>query len=202
MTADETNAVASPGWRYYLQEKVVVIFFLGFSAGLPFLLVYSTLSAWLSDAGLELRTISTFAWLGFAYSLKFAWAPFVDSLPVPVLTRLLGRRRSWLLLAQVAIVASLLAMAMLDPAQTVGAFALIALAVAFSSATQDIVIDAYRIECAEDQLQGVLEPAGETNCSRACSLDRDDLDIGLLAPQRRQDADKHARSHDRICERP
>jgi PAT family beta-lactamase induction signal transducer AmpG len=156
MTADETNAVAPPGWRYYLQEKVVVIFFFGFSAGLPFLLVYSTLSAWLSDAGLEMRTISTFAWLGFAYSLKFAWAPFVDSLPVPVLTRLLGRRRSWLLLAQLAIGASLLTMAMLDPSQAVGVFALVALAVAFSSATQDIVIDAYRIECAEDQLQGVL----------------------------------------------
>ena len=156
MTAEETNVAASPGWRYYLQEKVVVIFFLGFSAGLPFLLVYSTLSAWLSDAGLEMSTISTFAWLGFAYSLKFIWAPFIDNLQVPVLTRLMGRRRSWLLLAQLAIALSLLAMSFMDPAQAVGVFALVALAVAFSSATQDIVIDAYRIECAENQLQGVL----------------------------------------------
>ena len=156
MTLEDTNAVAPPGWRYYLQEKVVVIFFLGFSAGLPFLLVYSTLSAWLSDAGLEMSTISTFAWLGFAYSLKFAWAPFVDNLQVPVLTRIMGRRRSWLLLAQLAIGVSLLAMAMMDPAEAIGVFALVALAVAFSSATQDIVIDAYRIECAEDKLQGVL----------------------------------------------
>ena len=101
-------------------------------------------------------TISTFAWLGFAYSLKFAWAPFIDNLQVPVLTRIMGRRRSWLLLAQLAIGVALLAMAMMDPAQAIGAFALVALAVAFSSATQDIVIDAYRIECAEDKLQGVL----------------------------------------------
>ena len=93
----------SPGWRFYLQEKVVVIFLLGFSAGLPFLLVYSTLSAWLKDAGLQMSTISTFAWLGFAYSLKFVWAPFIDSLPRPFLTRVLGRRRGWLLLAQLAI---------------------------------------------------------------------------------------------------
>ena len=156
MRVEDSNAVASPGWRYYLQEKVVVIFFLGFSAGLPFLLVYSTLSAWLSDAGLEMSTISTFAWLGFAYSLKFAWAPFIDNLHVPVLTRIMGRRRSWLLLAQLAIGVSLLAMAMMDPGQSIGVFALVALAVAFSSATQDIVIDAYRIECAEDKLQGVL----------------------------------------------
>src|SRR5210317_1856091 len=111
MAADDVNAVASPGWRYYLQEKVLVIFFLGFSAGLPFLLVYSTLSAWLKDAGLQMSTISTFAWLGFAYSLKFVWAPFIDSLPLPLLTRLLGRRRGWLFLAQLAIGAALLVMA-------------------------------------------------------------------------------------------
>ena len=146
----------SRGWRFYLQRRVVVIFFLGFSAGLPFLLVYSTLSAWLKDAGLQMSTISTFAWLGFAYSLKFAWAPFIDSLPLPVLTRLLGRRRSWLLLAQVCIGSALLVMASSDPAEAIGVFAIVALVVAFSSATQDIVIDAYRIEIAEDELQGLL----------------------------------------------
>ena len=81
------------GWRYYLQNKILVIFFLGFSSGLPFPLVYSTLSFWLAEAGLELSTVSTFAWLGFAYSLKFLWAPLVDSLRLPVLTGVLGRRR-------------------------------------------------------------------------------------------------------------
>ncbi len=147
------------GLSFYLQQRVVVIFFLGFSAGLPFLLVYSTLSAWLKDAGLQMSTISTFAWLGFAYSLKFAWAPFIDSLPLPVLTRLFGRRRGWLLLAQLVIGAALLLMASVDPANAIGVFAAVALTVAFSSATQDIVIDAYRIEIAGDELQGVLAAA-------------------------------------------
>lgn len=149
----------SPGWRYYLQEKVLVIFFLGFSSGLPFPLVYATLSAWLEDAGIERSTISTFAWLGFAYSLKFFWAPLVDSIRLPVLSRLLGHRRSWMLLAQLSIGASLMVLAGVDPNQNIEAFALVAFAVAFSSATQDIVVDAYRIECAEDRMQGVLAAA-------------------------------------------
>ncbi len=146
-------------WRYYLQEKVVVLFFLGFSAGLPFPLVYSTLSAWLSEAGLELSTVSTFAWLGFAYSFKVVWAPLVDTVRLPVLTRILGRRRAWMLVAQLSIGASLLVLSGIDPAQNIEAFALVALAVALSSATQDIVIDAYRIECAESNMQGVLAAA-------------------------------------------
>ncbi len=153
------GAHPSPGWRYYLQEKVLVIFFLGFSAGLPFPLVYSTLSAWLEEAGVERSTISTFAWLGFAYSLKFLWAPIVDSTRLPLLTRLLGRRRSWMLLAQLSIGAALVVMSGIDPAANIQAFALIAFAVAFSSATQDIVIDAYRIESAASEMQGVLAAA-------------------------------------------
>ena len=149
----------SPGWRFYLQEKVVIIFFLGFSAGLPFLLVYSTLSAWLKDAGLKMSTISTFAWLGFAYSLKFVWAPFIDSMPLPYLTRRLGRRRSWLLVSQLAIGVALFVMATTDPSNALPVFAAVALVVAFSSATQDIAIDAYRIECAEIKMQGILAAA-------------------------------------------
>ena len=150
---------ASRNWRYYLQQKVLVIFFLGFSSGLPFPLVYATLSAWLEDAGIERSTISTFAWLGFAYSLKFVWAPLVDSMKLPLLTGIFGRRRAWMLLAQVAIGVSLLVLAGVDPAENIEAFALVAFAVAFSSATQDIVIDAYRIESAEDEMQGVLAAA-------------------------------------------
>ncbi len=149
----------SPGWRYYLQNKILVIFFLGFSSGLPFPLVYSTLSLWLAQAGVELSTVSTFAWLGFAYSLKFIWAPLVDTVRLPVLTRVLGRRRSWMLVAQLSIGVSLLVLSGIDPKQHIEAFALVALAVAFSSATQDIVIDAYRIECAESRMQGVLAAA-------------------------------------------
>jgi PAT family beta-lactamase induction signal transducer AmpG len=153
------GAGESPGWRYYLQQKVVVIFFLGFSSGLPFPLVYSTLSFWLAEAGVELSTVSTFAWLGFAYSLKFIWAPLVDALRLPVLSRVLGRRRGWMLLAQLSIGLSLLVLSGIDPKQHMQAFALVALAVAFSSATQDIVIDAYRIESAEIRMQGVLAAA-------------------------------------------
>ena len=149
----------SPGWRYYLQKNVLVLFFLGFSSGLPFPLVYSTLSLWLAQAGVELSTVSTFAWLGFAYSFKFVWAPLVDSVRLPLLTRWLGRRRGWMLFAQLSICASLLVLSGLDPKQNIQAFALVAVAVALSSATQDIVIDAYRIECAESRMQGVLAAA-------------------------------------------
>ncbi len=150
---------APTSWRYYLQKKVVVIFCLGFSSGLPFPLVYATLSAWLEDAGIERSTISTFAWLGFAYSLKFVWAPFVDSIRLPVLGRLLGHRRSWLLVAQVSIALALMLMATTNPVDDIEMFAIVALAVAFLSATQDIVVDAYRIESAPDEMQGVLAAA-------------------------------------------
>ena len=161
MGADNSTAVAEEtfGWRHLLQKNVLVILLLGFSSGLPFPLVYSTLSAWLSDAGLQLSTISTFAWLGFAYSLKFVWAPIVDSMRLPILTGLLGRRRAWMLLSQLAIGASLLVLANMNPLDGIGVFAAFALAVAFSSSTQDIVIDAYRIECAESRMQGVLAAA-------------------------------------------
>ena len=152
---DTTNST-SPGWRFYLQEKILVIFFLGFSAGLPFPLVYATLTTWLSDAGLEKSTISTFAWVGFAYVFKFLWSPFVDRVPVPLFTRLFGRRRAWLLLSQIAIGLSLLVLSGIDPANAIGAFALVAIAVAFSSATQDLALDAYRIEIADDEMQALL----------------------------------------------
>ena len=152
-----TESVA--GWRHYLQEKILVIFFLGFSAGLPFPLVYATLTAWLNEAGLQKSTISTFAWVGFAYAFKFLWSPLVDRLTLPVLTRLLGRRRAWLLLAQVAIGAGLLVLSGVDPAAATGAFAAIAVGVAISSATQDMAIDAYRIECAEQDMQALLAAA-------------------------------------------
>ena len=155
----EIEATSKPGWRYYLQDKILVIFFLGFSSGLPFPLVYSTLSLWLAESGVELSTVSTFAWLGLAYSLKFIWAPLVDSVRLPVLSSVLGRRRAWMLLAQLSIGVSLLVLSDIDPKQHIEAFALVAFAVAFSSATQDIVIDAYRIESAESRMQGVLAAA-------------------------------------------
>lgn len=147
---------AGHGWRYYLQRPVLVIFFLGFSGGLPFPLVYATLTAWLEDAAVQRSTISTFAWLGFAYSFKFLWSPLVDSLSLPLLTRWLGRRRAWLFVSQLALGASIFFLASIDPSAEITAFAIVAISVAFLSATQDIVIDAYRIESAEQKLQSVL----------------------------------------------
>jgi PAT family beta-lactamase induction signal transducer AmpG len=144
------------GWRYYLQKPVVVIFFLGFSGGLPFPLVYSTLTGWLEDAEIQRSTISTFAWLGFAYSFKFLWSPLIDNVKIPLLTGWLGHRRAWLFTSQLVLGASLFSLAVIDPGREMTAFATIAVAVAFLSATQDIVIDAYRIESAEQELQSVL----------------------------------------------
>lgn len=161
MTVDEhtPRPQHSPGWRYYLQEKILVIFFLGFSGGLPFPLVYATLTAWLNEAGLQKSTISTFAWVGFAYAFKFLWSPLIDRLDLPILTKRLGRRRAWLLLSQISIGVSLYVLSGVDPALATGAFALVAIAVAFSSATQDMAIDAYRIECAEAEMQAPLAAA-------------------------------------------
>ena len=158
MTIEATAGVtaARPGWRYYFQEKVLILFFLGFSAGLPFPLVYATLTAWLEEANLERSTISTFAWLGFAYSFKFIWSPLVDSLKLPLLTRRLGQRRSWLLLSQLAVGAGLVAMSNTDPALATPLFVMFSIVVAFSSATQDVALDAYRIEIAGSDLQPAL----------------------------------------------
>ena len=148
-----------PGWRYYLQSRVVVIFFLGFSAGLPFLLVYSTLTAWLQESGLATSKISMFAWLGFAYSFKFVWSPIVDAASIPLLTRWLGRRRAWLFVTQLGLALALFSLAQLDPAASLPVFAAVAGGVAFLSATQDIVLDAYRVESAETEMQGMLAAA-------------------------------------------
>ncbi|MEK6806777.1 MAG: MFS transporter [Pseudomonadota bacterium] len=133
--------------------------FLGFSAGLPFLLVFSTLTAWLAQSGLSRATIGFFGWVGLTYSLKVFWAPVVDRLPLPWLTRALGRRRSWMLLAQVGIAAGLLGLAFTDPATQLTQIALFAVLVAFSSATQDITIDAFRIESAATEFQGGMAAA-------------------------------------------
>lgn len=160
--SDEAAAVEElpgKGWRYYLQDKVLVLFFLGFSAGMPFPLVYSTLSGWLEEAGIERSTISTFAWLGFAYSFKFLWSPLVDRMSLPLLTRWLGRRRAWLFASQLGITLCLFTLSNLDPGLMLGAFTMAALAVALLSATQDIALDAYRIEVAETEMQGVLAAA-------------------------------------------
>ncbi len=140
----------------YTQPRVMGMIFLGFAAGLPFLLVFSTLSAWLRDTGVARTTIGFFSWVGITYSIKVFWAPVIDRLPLPVLTALLGKRRSWMLLAQCAIAAGLTGMALTDPRRDLQLIAMFALLVAFGSATQDITVDAYRIEAVDKRLQGAM----------------------------------------------
>lgn len=140
----------------YTQPRVIAMVFLGFSAGLPFLLVFTTLSAWLTEAGVSRTTIGFFSWVGITYSIKVFWAPVVDHLNIPYLTNRLGKRRSWMLCAQFLITFALLAMAFNDPATQLRNMAIFALLVAFGSASQDIVIDAYRIEAVDKLLQGAM----------------------------------------------
>ncbi len=149
----------SPDWReaalIYTNPRVIAMAFLGFSAGLPFLLVFSTLTAWLRDEEVSRTAIGFFAWVGITYSVKVLWAPVIDRLPLPLLTSGLGQRRGWMLAGQLGIALGLLAMSLAGPGDLV-LLSLFALLVAFSSATQDIAIDAYRIEAVIDEYQGAM----------------------------------------------
>ena len=147
-----TDTTINDSWltsaKAFLHPRVVTMLFLGFSAGVPILLIFSSLSLWLGEAGVKKSAVTFFSWAALGYSFKFVWAPLVDKLPLPLLTRWLGRRRGWLLLSQLAVMGSIIWMAMTDPATHTGSLtmmALAAVALGFSSATQDIVIDAYRI---------------------------------------------------------
>jgi PAT family beta-lactamase induction signal transducer AmpG len=148
--------------RLYLQPASLRMLLLGFSAGLPLLLVLGTLSFRLREAGIDRSTIGYLSWVGLAYGVKWMWAPLVDRLPIPWLTARLGRRRSWLLLSQAVIMAGLVGMALNDPSQVLGPLVACALAVAFASATQDIALDAYRIESAEVNAQAALAATYQT----------------------------------------
>ena len=164
-----TSAPATPtraSWlqtlRVYLEPASLRMLTLGFSAGLPLLLVLGTLSFRLREAGVDRSTIGYLSWVGLAYGFKWVWAPLVDRMPLPLLTRLLGRRRGWLLLSQVLIVAGLVGMALADPRLTLGPIVWCALAVAFGSATQDIALDAFRIESADANHQAALAASYQT----------------------------------------
>ncbi len=145
-------------WRealtIYTRPRVIGMMFLGFSAGLPYLLVFSTLTAWLRDDGVSRSAIGFFAWVGITYSIKVLWAPVVDRLRLPGLSQL-GQRRSWMLAGQLMIVLGLFIMPIVGTGSML-AFSLVALLVAFGSATQDIAIDAYRIEAVVDEYQGAM----------------------------------------------
>ena len=151
MTSKPTRR--GPGWlevgRAFARPKVAVMLALGFASGLPFLLVGNTLGFWLREEGVALSAIGFLSWVGLAYSLKFLWAPLIDKADAPLLGRLLGRRRGWIVAAQIAVMASLAGMAIVRPGGGLAAFAILSLVAAFASSTQDIVIDAWRIERAD-----------------------------------------------------
>ena len=144
-------------WQAFLQRPVIIMFFLGFSAGLPLLLIFSSLSLWLREAGLARETVTYFSWAALGYSFKFVWAPLVDQLPIPGLTHWLGKRRAWLVLAQITVMIAIISMAAIDPSREgLILMALAAVLLGFASATQDIAIDAYRIESAPANLQALM----------------------------------------------
>lgn len=153
-------AAALSSWlhafRIYTHPRVLGMLSLGFSAGLPLLLVLGTLSFWLREAGIDRSTIGHLSWIGLAYGFKWMWSPLVDRMSLPLLTRWLGRRRAWLLLSQIIIVIALAGMASTDPVENLTYTVFFALAVAFASATQDIALDAYRIEAVAPRLQGAM----------------------------------------------
>jgi PAT family beta-lactamase induction signal transducer AmpG len=157
---------SKPTWgetlKVYTEAPTLRMLFLGFSAGLPLLLVLGTLGFRLREAGIDRATIGFLSWVGLAYGLKWIWAPLVDRLPLPLLTRLLGRRRSWLLFAQVMVALGLVGMALNDPKLALDPVIWCAVLVAFASATQDIALDAFRIESANIERQGALAAAYQT----------------------------------------
>lgn len=143
-------------WRtlkVYLEPRVLVILFLGFSAGLPLALSGSTLLFWMAEAGVDIKAIGLFSLVGTPYTIKFFWAPIVDALNVPVLSRVLGRRRGWLVFSQLLLMVAIVFLGTLDPVSAPWWVALGALLVATASATQDIVIDAFRVESLDDDQQ-------------------------------------------------
>ena len=153
----EADVVKKDWWSAisaYLTPRMLIILAMGFASGMPLLLTLSTLSYWLSKLGVDKTTIGLFALVGTPYTFKFLWSPIMDQVPLPVLTRLLGRRRSWLLLTQVLLAIAIFAMGQVDPTVNPWGTALIAVIVAFLSASQDIVIDAYRIEFLPEAEQG------------------------------------------------
>ena len=142
-------------WRIYTRPTVLGMVFFGFSAGLPYLLVFSTLTAWLTEEGVSRSAIGLFAWVGMTYSVKVIWAPIVDRAAIPFFGRVLGQRRSWILFGQMLVVFGLIAIS-ISGVSNLPLLALFSVIVAFGSSTQDIAIDAYRIEAIEEEYQGAM----------------------------------------------
>ena len=154
MNAPGNRAVRGTGLTIYLQPRLLFVFVMGFASGLPLALSSATLFFWLAETGVALTAIGLFALVGVPYNFKFLWAPFIDRVPLPGLTRILGRRRSWMLVIQVGLMLAIAILGFSKPEVAPLLTALAALAVAFFSASQDIVIDAYRIEILDRDEQG------------------------------------------------
>ena len=160
--SDKPKLTWAQTFKVYTEAPTLRMLTLGFSAGLPLLLVLGTLSFWLREAGVNRATIGHLSWVGLAYGFKWCWAPLVDRMPIPIVTRLMGRRRSWLLFSQAAIMAGIVGMAFNDPKVSLMPVVWCALLVAVASATQDIALDAFRIESADTQRQAALAAAYQT----------------------------------------
>ena len=143
MNAVETRRAFHESLKLFAQPKSAMMLVLGFTAGLPFLLYFSTLSVWLKESRVEEALIGFFSWFGLAYSFKFLWAPVVDRLDPPGLTRLFGRRRAWIFVAQIGLAAAMVGIGFSNPAENLAVTALFSFLIAFSSATQDIGVDAH-----------------------------------------------------------
>lgn len=143
-------------WKVYAEPRILIMLLLGFSAGLPYLLVFSTLSAWLREVGITRTEIGLLSYVGLAYTIKFLWAPLLDRIRLPLLDRLLGKRRAWMIFAQAVAAGALVVISMSDPAVSLLPVVFGALVLAFASATQDISIDAWRIEAAPEEKQGAM----------------------------------------------
>ena len=148
------------GWKksllIYKDIRVIRMLFFGFSSGLPILLIFSTLSLWLKSAGIDRSTITLFSWAGLAYSFKFLWAPLIDKIPISYLTTKFGHRRSWLILSQLTLMILFISIGFVDPQNNLFIMALLIVCIGFSSATQDAMIDTFRIESAPENLQSAM----------------------------------------------
>ena len=158
-TMNERTARALRALAVYGERRVLVMLLLGFAAGLPFLLIFDTLSVWLRQSGLSLQSISIFALATLSYALKFVWAPVIDRVRLPVLEPLLGPRRAWMLLTQLVVMLGLWAIAGSDPQLDLWKVGALAALVGFAGATQDIVIDAWRIEAVDESRHGAMAAA-------------------------------------------
>jgi PAT family beta-lactamase induction signal transducer AmpG len=146
-------------WTVYTERRVLIILLLGFSSGLPFMLVFGTMSAWLRSAGISRTEIGLMSYVGLAYTIKFIWAPILDQIHLPWLDRRIGKRRAWMILAQACVAAALVGISLCDPSKALMPVVILAICLAFASATQDISIDAWRIEAASDERQGAMAAA-------------------------------------------